>query len=78
MTAQPPIPGPQPHAKRPAPALAPTEPPHPGSSPQRPATPPTRHRPLTDEPSAVTPTPAGLNYLANRRQQHPKTTSGQP
>jgi hypothetical protein len=33
-----------------------------------------RHQPLTDEPSGVIPTPAGLNYLATRRQQHPRET----
>jgi len=32
-----------------------------------------RHRPLTDEPCGVIPTPAGLNYLALRKRQHPKT-----
>lgn len=31
-----------------------------------------RHRPLTDEPCGVIPTPRGLDYLAIRRQQHPK------
>lgn len=36
----------------------------------------TRHRPLTDEPCGVIPTPAGtatvLDYKAIRRQQHPR------
>jgi hypothetical protein len=31
-----------------------------------------RHRPLTDETCGVIPTKAGLDYLALRRQQHPK------
>ena len=31
-----------------------------------------RHRPLTDEPCGVIPTPAGLDYLRDRHQQHPK------
>jgi hypothetical protein len=34
-----------------------------------------RHRPLTDEPCGVIPTKAGLSYLTNRRQQHPKATT---
>jgi hypothetical protein len=34
--------------------------------------PPGRRAPLTDEPSGVIPTPRGLDYLAIRRQQHPK------
>ena len=34
-----------------------------------------RHAPLTDEPSGVIPTRAGLDYLALRRQQHPKAAA---
>lgn len=34
-----------------------------------------RHQPLTDEPCGVIPTQAGLDYLALRRQQHPKAAT---
>lgn len=39
---------------------------------RKPATTATRHRPLTDEPCGVIPTDVGLDYLAMRREQHPK------
>lgn len=39
-------------------------------SPQPAATP--RHQPLTDEPCGHVPTPRGIDYLAARRQQHPR------
>jgi hypothetical protein len=37
--------------------------------------PPNRHNPLTDEPCGVIPTPAGLDYLKLRREQHPQATT---